>query len=315
VVYESTVNSNGAFTLQERKMDNRLEQNETVDVEIEKIEEKPQEDKVVKGVDIYVENDPKDLDRMLGIAPTEENEDIDDSEESDEDSSTEDSLNESGEEVDEVEDIDLDEEEPPIRNLAEKLQPVCLLDFMHEDPDVFSYLSCQNGIYSIESIPMDDKKAIRQAVKSPHYIFRYPKLVLNDPVLGYSTVVDNKPNCTGYVIYFPDYSILLDVPNAYAKPEYSSLTMKEYLENLVQHIRPSNISILHYSDSITITSLKVIETGVIEVTTNSGTSRYTLRDDMGDLSFYSILHYIRELSDSGEDKITLKLIPQLFTQN
>lgn len=126
-----------------------------------------------KGEDIYVENDPRDLERMLGIAPSDMDED-----------DTDESENEESNDVEESEGDEEKEEIEEVEEMVEETKPILLSDFMYEDKDAFTYLSHDAGSYQVLSIPMDDKKGIRQAVKSSAYIFRYPKFLLKDKVLS-----------------------------------------------------------------------------------------------------------------------------------
>ena len=257
-----------------------------------KEEESETEGNKVTGVDIYVENDPSDLDRMLGVAPSPEEGAI--------------------EEDPDKEDVDIPEEEPEVEEVKEepgmKDRPLFLSDFMVEDKDSFSYLSHNLGSYQVQSIPLDDKKSIKQVVKSSDYIFRYPRYILKDKVLGFS--VENTGNELFYCVYFPEYKLFFQVDSDYIKP-YSE-SFKEYFEDLITRIRPRGMRIERYNSSVTINSLKVRETGVLEVSTSTGNKLLLLSNPS--VSFHCILDYIRELSDQGEDTLTLKLLPEFFEE-
>ena len=251
-----------------------------------------------KGEDIYVENDPRDLERMLGIAPSDMDED-----------DTDESENEESDDIEESEGIEEKEEIEEVEEMVEETKPILLSDFMYEDKDAFTYLSHDAGSYQVLSIPMDDKKGIRQAVKSSAYIFRYPKFLLKDKVLGFTQTAETTDIL--YKVFFPEYSLSFKVDDNYMKSSYSE-SFKEYFEDLVTRTRPKDIVIEKYKSSITINSLKVIETGILEVSTDKGTKHLLLKNP--NVSFHCILDYIRELSDQGEETLTLKLLPEFFVE-
>ena len=194
-----------------------------------------------------------------------------------------------------------------IKNVnSDKEEDVLLSDFMDVDTDSFTFLERSSDGYFLCSLSLEDKKTIKQAVRSPNYIFRYPRLTLRDSVLGYK---ENKLDTTiHYDVYFPDYSLSFNIPCDYVKP-YSQ-TFKDYFEDLVSRIRPDHLSIKHYNDSVTISSLKVVETGLLELTTENGVDKYLINNY--DVSFYAILDYIRGISDQGSEHIELKMIPAYF---
>lgn len=293
------------------------------------------ENKIVKGVDIYVENDISKLERMLGVSSMpdevgsnaqnvehnvlEELENLD-REDQVHYSIVEDCDNKEEKEV--VEDMHINakdviesdivmKSDPTTTGVqaAVKNTPVLLSDFMDLVEDEFTFLQKEGDSYIIESLPMDDRKRIQKAVKGKNYIFRYPKYVLRDDVLGYKETeyVDEKR--VDYLVYFPDYSLSFTVPLEYKKPY--SVSFVEYMNDLVARVRPDNLYLSHYTDSVTITNLKVIETGILELETSIGTDKYIQK--VKEVSFYKVLDYIRELSDQGNDKLNLKLIPAYFT--
>ena len=264
------------------------------------------EEKEIVHEDIYVENDIGSLERMLGVPASEE-----DDEEQEDESSHNDDLNSSDEEtekeenkdnydMEEVEDVEEKEEEKHI---------VLLSDFMDEVEDSFTYLTHSAGSFTLHSIPINSRREIKLAVKSPSYVFRYPKYVLRDNALGF----EESPT-EGYMIhyrvYFPNYILSFDVPPEHKKPY--PLSFKDYFEDLVTRIRPLNMEIEKLNDSITINSIKVIETGIIEVVSMGSVERYLLNNHH--ISFFDVLAYIRELSDHGEDTLVLKLIPAYFSR-
>lgn len=287
-----------------------------------------------KGEDIYVENDPDELDRMLGVSPTEQEieeasvydpeedialGDIDGGEGGISDTGKEewsgpgdkenkkDPKDDNNEEV-----LDAEIEEGGYTEIG-GTDPVSvnLMDFMEDDPDLFTYLTGTGDNYSIESILIDNKPAIKRAVRSESYLFRYPKLHLKDRLLGYFEDSSEDP-C--YIMFFPEYSIFFQVPKAYKKLyALSASSMKEYFEDLVTRIRPQDLQKEEYPDPVTITSLKVAEPGIIEVSSESGTEKYLIQNRYVEF-FYNILSYIRELSDSGMSSIPLRLIPKFFVK-
>lgn len=273
------------------------------EVENEEIEKKEDTKEPPKGEDIYVENDPLDLERMLGIAP--------DPQEEDSDNTTDLDIVENNDDVEENEDNNssVEDKKDSVIYMA-KEKPILLSSFMEEDKESFTYLVNHDGSYHVQSIPISDKKEIKQAVKSGSYIFRYPRFILKDKVLGF--VQDNKEldSCVEYTIFFPEYSLTFTVDSEYTKP-YSE-SFKEYFEDLVTRVRPRNLKLAHYENEITISSLKVIETGILEVVTDIGTKNLLLINKH--ISFHRILDYIRELSDLGEDRLTLKLLPEFFVE-
>ena len=290
---------------------------ETEDVEIKK----------PKGEDIYVENDISNLERMLGISSTDDSEDStidadyeveeegsDDEEELNKDSVFDDELkddnNDSPTDSDSHSDKEANVVEEPVEDNKSKVvktKPVLFSDFMdRKDSDSFTFLERNGGSYTLITLGLENKKAIQKAVRSPNYIFRYPKFVLRDTVLGF--VENKKDSLILYTVYFPEYSLSFTVSADYQKP-YSQ-SFKEYFEDLITRIRPMNMRIDHYNNSVTITSLKVLETGLLELDTTMGTEKYLLNNN--DISFYSVLDYIRTLSDQGMDKIKLPLIPEFF---
>lgn len=264
------------------------------------IEKDSQEvDEEIKGENIYVENNPEDLERMLGIAPEEKDSESEDLEE--EIVNTEDT---------EQEEIPSEEDEKEKEEVTKDniLRYPLLSDFMEEDKDTFTYLANDNGSYHVCSIPLDDKKHIRQVVKSPNYIFRYPRLLLKDKVLGFRCTQDE--GILTYMVYFPDFKLFFEVDEEYSKP-YSE-SFKEYFEDLVTRVRPRDMIINKYKSSMTINSLKVIETGILEVITEGKIKRLLLNNPS--ISFHNVLDYIRELSDQGEDTLTLKFLPEFFVE-
>lgn len=277
-----------------------------------------------KGENIYVENDISNLERMLGISSTDDSDDSDnsiteieegsDDEELNKDSVFDDELkddnNDSPTDSDSHSDKEANVVEEPVednRSKVVKTKPVLFSDFMdRKDSDSFTFLERNGGSYTLITLGLENKKAIQKAVRSPNYIFRYPKFVLRDTVLGF--VENKKDSLILYTVYFPEYSLSFTVSADYQKP-YSQ-SFKEYFEDLITRIRPMNIRIDHYNNSVTITSLKVLETGLLELDTTMGTEKYLLNNN--DISFYSVLDYIRTLSDQGMDKIKLPLIPEFF---
>lgn len=247
----------------------------------------------IKGEDIYVENDPSELERMLGVLP--------------------DASEEKDQEEEQKEVLDKEQPESSLEETYNSQDPInkelLLTDFMEEDKEVFSYLKKEGLYFVIESLPKEDSQAIRKVVRSPQYIFRYPKLHLKDFLLGYKEVKLDS-NSVEYEMFFPEYSISFEVPISY-KYCNTSQSFKEYFEDLVLRNRPTLLKKDIYDSFITITSLKVIETGVLELSIpDKGTVRYSQTDY--NLSFYSLLEYIRDLSDQGSDKIEIAAIPRFF---
>ena len=279
-----------------------------VDEEKEIVSEKAiTEEKEIVHEDIYVENDIGSLERMLGVPASEE-----DDEEQEDESSHNDDLNSSDEEtekeenkdnydMEEVEDVEEKEEEKHI---------VLLSDFMDEVEDFFTYLTHSAGSFTLHSIPINSRREIKLAVKSPSYVFRYPKYVLRDNALGFEEHPTEEGYMIHYRVYFPNYILSFDVPPEHKKPY--PLSFKDYFEDLVTRIRPLNMEIEKLNDSITINSIKVIETGIIEVVSMGSIERYLLNNHH--ISFFDVLAYIRELSDHGEDTLVLKLIPAYFSR-
>lgn len=275
-----------------------------------------------KGENIYVENDISNLERMLGISSTDDSDDSvteieegsDEEEELNKNSVFDDELkddnNDSPTDSDSHSDKEADVVDEPVednRSKVVKTKPVLFSDFMdRKDSDSFTFLERNGGSYTLITLGLENKKAIQKAVRSPNYIFRYPKFVLRDTVLGF--VENKKDSIILYTVYFPEYSLSFTVSADYQKP-YSQ-SFKEYFEDLITRIRPMNMRIDHYNNSVTITSLKVLETGLLELDTTMGTEKYLLNNN--DISFYSVLDYIRTLSDQGMDKIKLPLIPEFF---
>lgn len=258
----------------------------------------------IKGEDIYVENDVEVLERMLGIPSSEMDEnDSEEQEDNNEELKDDENCN-----MDTLNDSDLCDNTEVVE---ETKKSVRLSDFMDECRDDFTYLTHANGSFNIISLPIVARKEIKNAVKSQHYIFRYPKFVLREPVLGFSEhkiTTDDIINVV-YTVYFPESRLTFMVPVEYVKP-YST-SFKEYFEDLVTRIRPENMVLDLYNDASIITSIKVIETGIIEVVENGETKQFILNNNH--ISFYEVLAYIRELSDLGEDTLTLKLIPAYFS--
>lgn len=276
-----------------------------------------------KGENIYVENDISNLERMLGISSTEDSDDSDNSITEIEEGSDDEELNKDSDFDDELDDnndypTDSDSHSDKEANVVEepvednrskvvKTKPILFSDFMdRKDSDSFTFLERNGGSYTLITLGLENKKAIQKAVRSPNYIFRYPKFFLRDTVLGF--VENKKDSLILYTVYFPEYSLSFTVSADYQKP-YSQ-SFKEYFEDLITRIRPMNMRIDHYNNSVTITSLKVLETGLLELDTTMGTEKYLLNNN--DISFYSVLDYIRTLSDQGMDKIKLPLIPEFF---
>ena len=252
--------------------------------------EDTQDHKEIKGEDIYVENSLDSLDRMLGIPPSEEESELDSSEDEEVDHSDSKEVEDTSE--DSVP-YDIDEEE------------VTLLDFMEPNTENFTFLRKNGDIFNIESIPMTDKMEIKKAVRSPEYRFRYPILKLKDPVLGYSKLKENS-----YRVYFPGYIITMDVRPEDTIKEYQ--TFKEYFEALCLHTRPSNMKKTFYPAYIKITSLQVLETGLVVVNEGDKVRKYVQTDP--NIDFYTVLDYIRSLSDSGEEEIILPFFLTFFTE-
>lgn len=276
-------------------------------------EEKP----VIKGEDIYVENDPDELDRMLGVAPSKE-ETLDDTDNNNMDEEDDGSVgkeikNESYSPDKENTDKGAIDGEIEYSNYTEvdnggDPKNVCLMDFMEEDPSVFSYLSEDGDSYMVHSLPIENKAAIKKAVRGDGYLFRYPKLYLKDRVLGF---FEDKSEDPCYIMFFPEYSIFFQVPSSYKKPY--SVPMKEYFEDLVSRIRPMDIQMDKYPSPVTITSLKVVEPGVIDVEVDNAKHRYQIQNRYIEL-FYNILSYVRGQSDMGMPSIPLSLIPKFFVE-
>ena len=320
-----------------------------------------------KNVDIYVENDISELDRMLGIKhdtsisddidnvdlesdideedaedesstslyDTEDksynNEDVKDSKEGLKESliinsgSTEDKPVEADVEI--SKDNHYDDNEVVIypkefntqkeQSVVEpKLKKALLHDFMYDDKDVFSFLNYTDNAhtdFSILSIPVTDTRALRKAVSNKSlYIYRYPKLQLKDAVLGFhESAVSQSDSMISYSVYFPEYIIRFSVPSEHKK--IYSVSFKDYFENLVSHIRPNNLTIEYLKDSLSIQSIKVIETGVIEVSTDDGVKTLCIKEKYNCLSFYMVLSYIREESDRLPNKaLSLPLLKEYF---
>lgn len=274
----------------EIKKDTVIEENK----EITEVTNEKEEVKESANADIYVENNVEDLERMLGIPASQEEsfEEIKDD--------VEEVENKEDTENKEIENCDMEEKEEVLT------RPVLFSDFMDECEDDFTYLIHSNGSFDLNSIPMSDRKDIKNAVKNPTYVFRYPKFVLRDSVLGYSEELASTE--LFYKVYFPDYCLSFSVPQEYKKPY--SIHFKEYFEDLINRYRPDNMGILYYNNDVTITSIKVIETGIIEIVEKGNQQKYILKNK--NVSFYEVLAYIRELSDMGEDSISLKLIPAYF---
>ena len=268
------------------------------------------EEKEIVHEDIYVENDIGGLERMLGVPASEE--DDEEEEEQEDDSSHNDDLNSSDEESEKEENKDnYDMEEVEyVKEKEEEKHIVLLSDFMDEVEDSFTYLTHSAGSFTLHSIPINSRREIKLAVKSPSYVFRYPKYVLRDNALGFEESPTEEGYMIHYRVYFPNYILSFDVPPEHKKPY--PLSFKDYFEDLVTRIRPLNMEIEKLSDSITINSIKVIETGIIEVVSMGSIERYLLNNHH--ISFFDVLAYIRELSDHGEDTLVLKLIPAYFSR-
>ena len=268
------------------------------------------EEKEIVHEDIYVENDIGGLERMLGVPASEE--DDEEEEEQEDDSSHNDDLNSSDEESEKEENKDnYDMEEVEyVKEKEEEKHIVLLSDFMDEVEDSFTYLTHSAGSFTLHSIPINSRREIKLAVKSPSYVFRYPKYVLRDNALGFEEIPTEEGYMIHYRVYFPNYILSFDVPPEHKKPY--PLSFKDYFEDLVTRIRPLNMEIEKLSDSITINSIKVIETGIIEVVSMGSIERYLLNNHH--ISFFDVLAYIRELSDHGEDTLVLKLIPAYFSR-
>lgn len=308
----------GSSIIEEKAMEENMDtvMNNELDETENKVSEGIDEDKsVVKGVDIYVENDVNDLDRMLGIAPSPTEIDIEDT--ADVDNVEQDGDHQEDSIRQDLEDAECNKKDEGstsqedlgnTKGIKERISPL-LSDFMSEDNDSFTYLCNKDGFYQVCSIPKEDKKSIRMAVKSPDYIFRYPKFSLKDKVLGFHHHTDGNTEC--YEVYFPEYSVYFEVDNEYKKPFGESF--KEYFEDLVQRVRPRNMGLEKYDNGITITSLKVLEIGLLEVITDKGRQvKLLLNND--DLSFNTILDYIREISDTGEESINLPILSTFFKE-
>lgn len=270
-------------------------------------EEAITEEKEIVHEDIYVENDIGSLERMLGVPASEE-----DDEEQEDESSHNDDLNSSDEESEKeenknnydmgkVEDVEEKEEEKHI---------VLLSDFMDEVEDSFTYLTHSAGSFTLHSIPINLRREIKLAVKSPSYVFRYPKYVLRDNALGFEESPTEEGYMIHYRVYFPNYILSFDVPSEHKKPY--PISFKDYFEDLVTRVRPLNMTLEKLNDAVAINSIKVIETGIIEVVSNGNMERYLLNNPH--ISFFDVLAYIRDLSDHGEDTLVLKLIPAYFSR-
>lgn len=313
-----------------------------------------------KNVDIYVENDISELDRMLGIKKedslSDDLEDVD-LEKDEEDKSSHtfyDSIYESNDRNDTVstdevkEDINTDSETryKPVESdvtitkddtcddndiviypkefnnqkeqivIEPKIQKALLHDFMYDDKETFSFLNYTNRNhtdFSILSIPVTDTRALRKAVSNKLlYIYRYPKLQLKDVVLGFNESATSQSDSTiSYSVYFPEYIVRFNVPSEHKK--IYSVSFKDYFENLVSHIRPNNLTIEYLKDSLSIQSIKVIETGVIEVSTDDGVKTLCIKEKYNCISFYMVLSYIREESDRHPNKaLSLPLLKEYF---
>ena len=249
-----------------------------------------QDHKEIKGEDIYVENSLDSLDRMLGIPPSDEDTDLDFPEDEKENDSSE------------VEDVSGDDVCSDM-NMGE--EGVTLLDFMEPDTENFTFLRKNGDTFSIESIPLTDKMEIKRAVRSPEYRFRYPVLKLKDPVLGYSKLKENS-----YRVYFPGYIITMDVRPEDAIKEYQDF--KDYFETLCLRTRPTDMVRTFYPAYIKITSLQVLETGLVVVNEGDKVRKYEQIDSS--IDFYTVLDYIRSLSDSGEEEIILPFFLTFFTE-
>ena len=273
-------------------------------------EEAITEEKEIVHEDIYVENDIGSLERMLGVPASEE--DDEEEEEQEDELSHNDDLNSSDEESEKEENkdnYDMEEVED-VKEKEEEKHIVLLSDFMDEVEDSFTYLTHSAGSFTLHSIPINSRREIKLAVKSPSYVFRYPKYVLRDNALGFEESPTEEGYMIHYRVYFPNYILSFDVPPEHKKPY--PLSFKDYFEDLVTRIRPLNMEIEKLNDSITINSIKVIETGIIEVVSMGSIERYLLNNHH--ISFFDVLAYIRELSDHGEDTLVLKLIPAYFSR-
>ena len=305
-----------------------------IESDVEDVENSDLSQEKPKGEDIYVENDISNLERMLGISSTDSDLDDEDSDSEEEDIDEEEDTYSDLEDGDNSETTELDDSEPeekeeqiyeepeeketsvkPVEGVMDDKKelkiknPVLLSDFMDRaDSDSFTFLKREPGGYSLMTMGLDNKKEIQKAVRSPNYIFRYPRFVLRDPVLGF--VEDKQDNLIHYTVYFPEYSLSFTVSSDYQKP-YSQ-SFKEYFEDLVTRIRPMGLAKYNYKDSVIITSLKILETGLLELETTMGTEKYLLNDN--GISFYAVLDYIRTVSDQGADRIKLSLIPEFFVR-
>lgn len=276
-----------------------------------------------KGENIYVENDIGGLNRMLGLSSKDSEDDnksaIDSENKTgtqtlmdalysnlDENDCIEDDVIEDVTEDNDVEDENGLEGSQEQKEDSEIIKPVLLSDFMDNDTDSFTFLERNGDSYSLTTFSLDDKRQIKQAVRSPEYIFRYPKLTLRDTVLGYKE--EKTESVIYYTVFFPDYEISFIVPSDYIKPYAQSF--KDYFEDMVSRIRPDHLSIKHFNESITISSLKVIETGLLELNVNNKIEQYLIKNY--DINFYSVLDYIRNMSDQGVEHIELKMIPAYF---
>ena len=298
----------------ENKEQGIVEENDEIkdesSTEILEEKESVNEEKEIVHEDIYVENDIGGLERMLGVPASEE--DDEEEEEQEDESSHNDDLNSSGEESEKEENkdnYDMKEVEG-VKEKEEEKHIVLLSDFMDEVEDSFTYLTHSAGSFTLHSIPINSRREIKLAVKSPSYVFRYPKYVLRDNALGFEESPIEEGYMIHYRVYFPDYILSFDVPSEHKKPY--PLSFKDYFEDLVTRIRPLNMALEKLNDSITINSIKVIETGIIEVVSMGSIERYLLNNHH--ISFFDVLAYIRELSDHGEDTLVLKLIPAYFSR-
>ena len=273
-------------------------------------EEVVNEEKEIVHEDIYVENDIGGLERMLGVPASEEDDEEEEGQE--EESSHNDDLNSSDEETEKEENKDNYDMEKveDVEDKEEKNQIVLLSDFMDEVEDSFTYLTHSAGSFTLHSIPINSRREIKLAVKSPSYVFRYPKYVLRDNALGFEESPTEEGYMIHYRVYFPDYILSFDVPSEHKKPY--PLSFKDYFEDLVTRIRPLNMALEKLNDAVSINSIKVIETGIIEVVSNGNMERYLLSNPH--ISFFDVLAYIRDLSDHGEDTLVLKLIPAYFSR-
>ena len=294
--------------------------------ESEVVSEADTDDAPVKGEDIYVENDIGDLDRMLGIAPNESVIDVDTEDETSDLGVTTDlfhepeqqdvPINDVSGQTDDESGVSIDINVPSKEDVVEAkfMSFVPLTSFMVEDKSNFNYLEKVGICYTVSSIPIAKKEAIKRAVSGKSYLFRYPKYVLKDMVLGYKELWDNDKQCA-YKFYFPEYSVTFTIPHGYKKPfldfnKSLSSDLKDYLEDLVIRTHLYDLTVTPYKHTIPITSLKVLETGLIEVATKDGYKKLFLNNS--DIDFYTILDYIRQLSDSGLEELELKILPEFF---